>query len=83
MPKLFVGIDVSKDSSRAKGLDQEGDSKFYLEFKMDSEGFSELLKALTAPGEDLSQVTVAKESIVITMHYLLTGRMIVLLYGGL
>jgi hypothetical protein len=34
-------------------------------------------------GEDLSQVTVATESIVITMHYLLTDRMIVLLYDGL
>jgi hypothetical protein len=83
MPKLFVGIDVSKDSSTAKGWGQEGNSKFYLEFKMGSEGFSELLQALTAHGEDLSQVTVATESIVITMHYLLTDRMIVLLYDGL
>ena len=62
MSKLFVGIDVSKDSSTAKGLDKEGNSKFYVEFKMDLEGFLKLLKALTTHCEDLSQVTVAMES---------------------
>jgi transposase len=60
--KLFVGIDVSKDSSTAKGLDKEGHSQFYVEFKMDLEGFLKLLKALTTHCEDLSQVTVAMES---------------------
>jgi transposase len=60
--KLFVGIDVSKDSSTAKGLDKEGHSQFYVEFKMDLEGFLKLLKALTTHREDLSQVTVAMES---------------------
>ena len=62
MSKLFVGIDVSKDVSTARGLDGGGDSKFYIEFKMDSEGFSRLLSALTAHCEDLSEVMAAMES---------------------
>jgi transposase len=59
---LFVGIDVSKNSSSAKGLDKKGRKSFYLSFKMDSDGFSELLKAITSQSKDLSKVIVALES---------------------
>lgn len=38
MSTLFVGIDVSKDSSPAQGLDEEGKKLFYLEFGMDAVG---------------------------------------------
>ncbi len=62
MSKLFVGIDVSKDFSTARGLDKEGGSKFYIELTMDSEEFSKLLKALSAHCEELSEVMAAMES---------------------
>jgi len=59
---LFIGIDVSKDVSTAKGLSIEGKSKFYIEFKMDSEGFSQLLAAIKANCKNFSEATVAMES---------------------
>lgn len=62
MSTLFVGIDVSKDFSTAKGLSIEGKSKFYIELKMDSEGFSQLLAAIRSNCEDFSEATVAMES---------------------
>jgi transposase len=60
--KLFVGIDVSKDSSSARGLGPEGQSCFSLSFPMDSAGFSDLLKSIGSHCEDLSEVMVAMES---------------------
>lgn len=62
MSTLFVGIDVSKDSSSAQGLDQEGKKVFYLEFGMEAEGFSQFLSRLKTHSEDLSEVRVAMES---------------------
>jgi transposase len=60
--KLFVGIDVSKDSSSARGLGPEGQSCFSLSFPMDSAGFSDLLKSIGSHCVDLSEVMVAMES---------------------
>ena len=62
MSTLFVGIDVSKDYSSAQGLDQEGKKLSYVEFGMNGEGFSRLLKMLKTHCEDLSGVTVGMES---------------------
>jgi transposase len=59
---LFVGIDVSKDSSSAQGVDKKGKGCFSVTFSMDSKGFSELLKAITAHCRDLSRVITALES---------------------
>ncbi len=62
MSKLFVGIDVSKDSFSATGLDAKGDVKFSLSATMDKGGFSELMKAITPHCKDLSSVMAAMES---------------------
>lgn len=62
MYKLFVGIDVAKDSSVGHGLDGTGESLFSLAFPMDGEGFSKLFDAITGNCGDLSEVLVAMES---------------------
>lgn len=62
MFKLFVGIDVSKDSFSATGLDANGDVKFSLSAPMDKGGFSELMKAITSHCKDLSSVMAGMES---------------------
>jgi len=62
MSKLFVGIDVSKDSFSATGLDAKGDVRFSLSAAMDKGGFSELMKATTSNCKDLSSVMAAMES---------------------
>jgi hypothetical protein len=60
--KLFVGIDVSKESSSAHGLDETGGSCFSMAFSTNDEGFSRLHKALKTNCNDLSEVIVALES---------------------
>ena len=62
MPKLFVGIDVAKDTSSAQGIDSDGKGLFSLTFTMDSEGFMQLWKAITVHSKDLSEVLAAVES---------------------
>jgi transposase len=62
MPELFVGVDVAKDSSSAKGIDSSGKGRFSLTFAMDSEGFMQLWKAIAEHSKDLSEVLVAVES---------------------
>jgi len=62
MYKLFVGIDVAKDSSVGHGLDGSSESLFLLAFPMDGEGFSKLFDAIKANCGDLSEVLVAMES---------------------
>ncbi len=62
MIRLFVGIDVSKDSSSARGLDENGDDCFAIEFDMDSDGFAKLYKSITQHCTDASEVMVAMES---------------------
>ncbi len=62
MYKLFVGIDVAKDSSTGHGLDGKGESLFSMAFPMDIDGFSKLFDALKGRCGDLSEVLVAMES---------------------
>ncbi|MBT9537159.1 MAG: IS110 family transposase [Nitrospirae bacterium] len=62
MSKLFVGVDVSKDSFSATGLDVKGDVRFSLSLTMDKTGFSELMKAITSNCKDLSAVMAGMES---------------------
>ncbi len=62
MTKLFVGIDVSKDSFSATGLDSKGNVCFSLCAPMDRNGFSELMKAITSNCKDLCNVIAAMES---------------------
>jgi transposase len=62
MTKLFVGIDVSKDSSAARGLGANGEEMFSLVFAMDSGGFATLYEAITKHSADLSEVMVGLES---------------------
>jgi len=62
LSKLFVGIDVSKDSFSAAGLDVKGDVRFSFSAAMDKTGFSELMKAITSHCKDLSSVMAGMES---------------------
>ena len=62
MKKVFVGIDVAKDSSNGHGLNAEGASLFSLSFPMNGEGFSKLLDEIKSKSGDLSEVLVAMES---------------------
>mgnify|MGYP000945227961 FL=1 len=62
MSNLFVGIDVSKDSFSATGLDSKGNVCFSLSAPMDRNGFSELMKAITSNCKDLCNVIAAMES---------------------
>jgi transposase len=62
LSKIFVGVDVSKEFSTAQWLDENGKKIFYLRFAMNSEGFSELLKAMLKHSENVTEVTVAMES---------------------
>jgi len=62
MIKLFVGIDVAKDTSSAQGIDSTGRGCFSLTVPMDSGGFMELWTAIMLHCKDLSKVIVAVES---------------------
>ncbi len=62
MTRLFVGIDVSKDSSSSRGLNDNAEDRFAAVFDMNSEGFANLYKAITEHSTDLSEVMVAMES---------------------
>ena len=62
MFRLYVGIDVSKEFSTAQGLDKNGKKLFYLRFAMNSEGFSELLKAMLKCTRGVTEITAAMES---------------------
>ncbi|MFI5295985.1 MAG: IS110 family transposase [Thermodesulfovibrionales bacterium] len=62
MTRLFVGIDVSKDSSSSRGLGDNAEDRFATIFDMNSEGFAKLYKAITEHCTDISEVMVAMES---------------------
>lgn len=62
MSKLFVGIDVSKDSFSATGIDSKGNVAFSISAAMDKNGFSKLMKSITANCKDLSAVMAGMES---------------------
>lgn len=58
----YVGIDVSKESSTAQGIDEKGKKLFYVEFKMEAEGFSKLLSTMHSHCQDFSMLKAAMES---------------------
>ncbi|MCI0526032.1 MAG: IS110 family transposase, partial [Nitrospira sp.] len=62
MGKLYVGIDVSKETSSAHGLDEHGKDCFHLTFEMNSSGFAELIKAIDDNRDGHSDVVAAMES---------------------
>lgn len=62
MGKLFVGIDISKNSSSAHGLDERGKDWFHLSFKMNSAGFPELIEAIDQNRDKDTEVVVGMES---------------------
>jgi len=62
MDRVFVGVDVSKDSFSAAGLDAEGKECFSGSYSMDSGGFSKFLEVVAAHCSDGQKVLVAMES---------------------
>ena len=62
MYRLFVGIDVSKDSFSVTGLNDKAKFLFSLAPLMNAQGFSDFLKVIKAHQKDLSSVIVALES---------------------
>ena len=62
MERLFVGVDISKDSFSAAGLDDEGKECFSGFYSMDSEGFGKFLEMLIKRCPDHQKVLVAMES---------------------
>jgi transposase len=62
MYQVYVGIDISKDSFEAAGLDPKGNELIRDSFSMDAEGFSRLLKMVVQHCKDVRQTLVAMES---------------------
>jgi len=62
MDRMFVGVDVSKDSFSVAGLDGEGNECFTGSYSMDSDGFGKFLEILTTRCPDLQKVLVGMES---------------------
>ena len=62
MGKLFVGIDISKNSSSAHGLDEGGKDLFNFSFEMNRSGFSELIQAIDQKKDKETEVIVGLES---------------------
>jgi transposase len=62
MNKLFVGIDASKYSFSATGIDAKSNVSFSLSAAMDKSSFSELMKAISSNCKDLSAVLTGMES---------------------
>ena len=62
MDRMFVGVDISKDTFSAAGLDAEGNECFSGSYSMDSDGFCKFLEIVTARCPDRQKVLVAMES---------------------
>src|SRR5271169_5272681 len=62
MYRVYVGIDISKDSFEAAGLDPKGNELIRDSYSMDAEGFSRLLKMVVQHCKDVKQILVAMES---------------------
>ena len=62
LSNLLIGIDVSKNCCTAQGLDNHGHKQFYIEFSMEAQGFSALLRQIKNHSKDMSKVYVAMES---------------------
>jgi len=62
MTKLIVGVDISKSSFSAAGMEVEGKESFAGSYAMDREGFIEFLERITSHCPDLQEVLVGMES---------------------
>jgi transposase len=62
MESLIVGVDVSKESFAAAGLDGKGTRCFTQDCAMDIDGFSKFLKTIMAQQPEVSTVIVGMES---------------------
>lgn len=62
MQRLFIGIDISKDSFVAAGIDEGCCELFRISCPMDAEGFRELLKLIASQCKGMDEVAVAMES---------------------
>ncbi len=62
MDRMFVGVDISKETFSAAGLDAEGNECFSGFYSMDSDGFCKFLEIITTHCQDLQKVLVAMES---------------------
>ncbi len=62
MDRLFVGVDISKDTFSAAGLDAEGNRCFSAFYSMDSDGFGQFLEIIIARCPERAKVLVAMES---------------------
>jgi len=62
MDRMFVGVDVSKDSFSAAGLDAEEKECFSESYSMDSNGFGKFLEIVTTHCSDRQKVLVGMES---------------------
>ena len=62
MERLVVGVDISKESFSAAGLDGEGKECFSGFYSMDSDGFCKFLEIVNARCPDHQKVLVAMES---------------------
>lgn len=62
MYRLYVGIDVSKNSFTAAGLDPGGIELLRGAFNMDAEGFNRLVEMILQHCKDPDQILVAMES---------------------
>jgi transposase len=62
MYSLFVGVDVSKDSFSAAGVDEKAKLVFSEAHRMNSDGFSLFLGALMSRSNDRASVVIALES---------------------
>ncbi len=62
MYRLYVGIDVSKDSFSVAGLNPEGKELIRESYSMDAEGLDRFLKAMLQHCNNLKEVLAAMES---------------------
>ncbi len=62
MESLIVGVDVSKESFSAAGLDGKGTQCFADAFPMELDGFTRLLKTMLAQQPDKAAIVVGMES---------------------
>ena len=62
MDRMFVGVDIFKDTFSAAGLGAEGSECFSGLYSMDSDGSCKLLEVVTARCQDRQTVMVARES---------------------
>jgi transposase len=62
MERVFIGVDISKDTFSVAGLDAEGKEQFSGAYSMDSEGFGQFLGIITTCCPDREKVLVGMES---------------------